>query len=990
MRTVSLGLRWFAIAVLLGVCSESTMVWADDLSKWTARPSDWKGAAVADGKVAMSAEKWSYLVAPGELPQVEVSANVTIREAAKQLRFFGEGWSAWPDPTFGDGGFEVGVLVRGGEVVTKIDGKEFRQESGFRVQLSHKYQCVALVKFPDGGYLRVVPCEMKLNQPIALSVVALGNAVVVKVDGKEKMFFGDIDAPVAWDSVPSDDVRKTNARDRVPSYLAGIGTSSLARVTFDAVTATSLAKREPLVVTAMHSPKFSVRRWLGDRQWVFDGDEPILQLHNERDPSCFAKLKPGYKPQLTFDSHWGLENQGAFPDAASKWTEPVVSGGGDAPVKATWSARNVKDRFVTKSTLTVGFDSQRGTYTYDIDSELEVLPGEPFHFRYGFDFEHHTPLDPFRWQYLIAKRKSGELYYRPVYPIDPGPQNDLEMYGGQRVWFGRHGETVPVVPGVEYRIKHDWHRDPKDAAKLLTRKLNTAVCAAFYDTGVSFEPETAAPGTKLHVEYRYTGVPAAEAESLFKQSKIYDSPTLDPQHHYLFADEWPKLTFRQFVPLSESWIYGRTPFMTAHNTRPTYELEKNCGAGSGFAMKLGPASFGKANLPVRRSGFQPDHPQSTGLDKGRYVVTALVKSVNAHGPGGRIELEAVQAKTNKPLATAKHFVGNGTFDWKKTGFVFDVPEEAGSLSIAFGNSGTGEMLVTDVEFKRLADGEAPPPDVASMPNDQPPSFGSAPVGAIADYRMLEGRGLFVFNHASPTPFQGVPSAQGGAPGTGVAAFPPLGHLDLANLDWVVDSGRPAIRFADNLTNRRDYRRDSGLGRFYLGHSAYTGKDTLPLALTGHHGGGAPMKGVTLAAWIKPAAEIGKGGHGARGDIIGFGARRFILGLHGQKAPYQLAARINVNDVVESPTNIEADRWTHVAMTAEPSAGQWHIRLFQDGKPVGEGMTKKFPADSAIVPSLILGAEIFYFHDAYYRGLIGHTLVFERSLSPAEIVELAKE
>ena len=920
---------------------------ADDVSKWLPQPIDWRGASVADNKVTMTADKWSLLVSPNNLSAVEVTANVTILEPAKQFRFFGEGWSAWPDPTFGDGGFEAGVLVRGGEMVSMVEGHELKQEVGFRVQLSHKYQCVALVKFPEGGYLRVVPCEVKLNQPHAVSVVALGNAIVVKVDGKDKIFFGDVVRPLSGGRV-------------------GIGTSSLAKVVFEGVTVTSLEKRSPLNVSTLRSTKFSVRKWLGDRQWVFDGDEPILQLHNERDPSCFAKLMPGDKPRLTFDSHWGLENQGAFPDAASKWTEPVVSGGGDS-ISATWSAKNVKDRFVTKSTLTVGVDERRGSYIYDIDSELEVLPGEPFHFRYGFDFEHHTPLDPFRWQYLVARRKNGELYHRPVYPIDPGGQNDLETYRGARVWYGRHGESVPIVPAVEYDIKADWHRDPKDVTKLLPRKLNTAVCAAFYDTGVSFEPETAAPGTKLRVKYRYTGYPAAEAESLFKQSKIYDSPTLDPNHHYIFADEWPKLTFQKFVPLSQTWIYGRTPFMTAHNTRPTYELEKNCGAGSGFAMKLGPASFGKANLPVRRSGFQPDDPQAVGLDKGRYAVTALVKSINTHGPGGRMELEATQAKTNKVLATAKHFVGNGTFDWKRTGFVFDVPEDAGALAIAFGNSGTGEMLVTDVEFKRLNEGEAPPSDVASKPNDQPPSFGSAPAGAIADYRMLEGKGLFVFNYASG----------------------PLGHLDLANLDWVVDSGRPALRFAENTTNRKDYRRDSGLGRHYLGHPAYVGKDTLPIALTGHHGGGEPVKGVTLAAWIKPAAEMGQGGHGNKGDVIGYGARRFILGLHGQKAPYQLAARINVNDIIESPTKIEADRWTHIAMTAEPNAGQWLVRLYLDGKSVGEGTTKKFPSDSAIVPSLILGAEIFYLHDAYYRGLIGHTLVFDRTLTPEQVAALAK-
>lgn len=927
---------WFSrMAAMLLLWLSASTTHAQELAKWLPRPADWKGATIADGKVAMSSYKWAFLVAPTEYDHVELSASVTISEAAKQFQFFGSSWSAWPSTDFSDQGFEAAVLVRSGK------------ESGFRVQLSHKYQCVALVKYPDGGYLRVVPCEVNLNHPHKVSVVALGNAVVVQVDGMQKIFFGDLDLPLV-------------------SGQVGIGTSSGARVTFDNVSVTSLEKRPPLAVTQVRSPKFSVRKWLGDRQWVFDGDEPILELHNERDPSCFAKLKSGYKPQLTFDSHWGLENQGAFPDAASKWTDPVVSGEGES-LKATWSARNVKDRFTTKSTLTVGFDSQRGTYTYDIDSELEVLPGEPFHFRYGFDFEHHTPLDPFRWQYLIAKRKNGELYHRPVYPIDPGPQNDLEPYHGLRVWYGRHGEKLHVAPAIEYSIKADWHRDPKDVAKILPRKLNTAVCAAFYDTGVSFEPETAAPGTKLRVQYRYTGYPAAEVESLFKQSKIYDSPTLDPNHHYIFADEWPKLTFREFLPLSQSWIYGRSPFMTAHNTRPTYELEKNCGAGSGFAMKLGPASFGKGNLPVGSS-----------LTKSRWVMTALVKSINAHGPGGRIELEAMQAKTNKVLATARHFVGNGTFDWKQQGFVFEVPEDAGALAIAFGNSGTGEMLVTDVEFRRLNEGDAVPTGIAVRPNDQPPSFGHAPAGAIADYRMQEGKGSFVFNYASS---RSVPA--------GSDATPPLGHLDLANLDWVVDAGRPALRFADNLTNRKDYRTDSGLGRFYLGHPAYAGKDTLPLALTGHHGGGAPMKGLTLAAWIKPAPEMGKSGHGGKGDVIGYGARRFILGLHGQNAPYQLAARVNVNDIITSETKLEADRWAHVAMTAEPSDGQWRVHLYLNGQPVGEGLTKKFPSDSVIVPSLILGAELFYFHDAYYRGLIGHTLIFERTLSPAEVAELSK-
>jgi hypothetical protein len=76
------------------------------------------------------------------------------------------------------------------------------------------------------------------------------------------------------------------------------------------------------------------------------------------------------------------------------------------------------------------------------------------------------------------------------------------------------------------------------------------------------------------------------------------------------------------------------------------------------------------------------------------------------------------------------------------------------------------------------------------------------------------------------------------------------------------------------------------------------------------------------------------------------------------------------------------------MTAKPTNGKWDIRVYLDGKQVGEGLTK-WESTATIPPSLILGAEIFYFHDAYYRGLIGHTLIFDRTLSADEIAKLAK-
>jgi hypothetical protein len=895
---------------------------AESLDRWTPVPADAKGIVFGDGNgsVTLTGEKWSHLRAPaGLIPDVAMTARVTILDASKDKRFFGQNWSAWPDATFNDGGFDAGFLLRATE-----DGS-----SGYRVQLSVVYQCVALVKWPEGGYVAVADCPVKTGTAHRLEARAQGDEIRVTFDGAEKIRWRDTFLPISRGAV-------------------GIGVSGGARAEFAEVTIEKL----PAVAAPpppAHVANFSVKPFLGGRLFVFDGSEPVLLLHHEKDPSCFAKLRPGYKPQLTFDSHWGLENQGAFKEAASRWTAPTAGGGGKTAT-ATWSARGLNDRFTTTSRLTVGYDAKRGVYTYDIESTLEMLPGEPFHFRYGFDFEHHTPLDPFRWQYLIARRAGGELYHRPVYPIDPGPQNGLETLGGARVWFGRHLEEMHYAPAVEYDISPGAIGD---------RKLNTAVCAAFYDTGVSFPPETAKPGDRIEVKYRYTGVPATEARGLFDASKVYDSPTLDPKHHYIFADEWPRLTFSQHVPMSETWIYGRTPFMTAHNQRPTYELEKNCGAGSGFAMKLGPSSYGRAKLA-----------KAVPLAAGRYAVSALVKSSNVHGPGGRIELEAAEAKTNRVLASATHYVGNGTFDWQPQGFVFDVPEEAGSLTVAFGNAGTGAMLVTDVVFQKLDDGGTLPKGVAAKPNDRPAAYGDSVPDAVADYRMGEGGGLSVLNHA-----------------TGADA---LGHLDLANLDWVADSGRPAIRFADNTTGRRDFRADSGLNRHYLSHPGYSGKDTLPLALTGMHGGGKPIPGLTLAAWIKPDAAMGGESKNARGDIIGYGARRFILSLNGKTAPYTLEARVNVNDRIVSEIPLEAEKWHHAAMTCAPEAGQWRVRLYLDGKPAGDGLTKQFPSDSLVVPSMILGAEIFYFHDAFYRGLIGRTLVVHRAMTGAEIEALARE
>ncbi len=917
------------LCVVTAVCLavlQAAIASADDFSSWVPLPVGNKAAAAAGAGVTLQSSPWTYLAAPDVADNFEIATELSIDSPATQFAFFGSSWSAWPDPAFGDQGFEAAVLLRADNEVTR----------GYRIQLSHKYQQVALVRFPDGGYVRSVPCLVNLNEPIQLRVQAAGSILRVFVNGKQLITFVDRLEPA------------------LRSGRTAIAASSAARVTF---TSAAIRPLPPETSPAIqpHTLRLSARRWLGGRTWVFDGDEPILELHSTADPSCFAKLLPGYKPQLTFDSHWGLENQGAFAEATSKWTEPEVSGGGET-LQARWSARHIKDRFTTRSVLTVGFDTARSTYCYDIDSELEVLPGEPFQFRYGFDFEHHTPLDPFRWEYLLIRNREGQLTYRPLSPFDPGPLDDIQTYHGLRVWHGRVGEEHRVSPAVEYEIQPNLIEVTDDQGRKSIRQLNTAVCAAFYDTGVSFSPVTARPGEKIRVNYRYTGYPAAETSELFKTAKVQDNPRIDPHHHFVFArDQWPVIRFSDALAMDQPWWGGR-PFLTAHNARPTYDFVQQADSGM---LRLGPVSYGVAAVGPER------------VASGRWQVTARVKSVNVHGPGGRIEVlllkkpdlhgnGCIRMDAGNILAEQTRYLGTGSFDWKSVSFTVDVPAEATGLALGLGNAGTGEVFVSEVSFEPLGNRPAPAETLAS----RPATADSLP-DAIWDLRMQEQQGLFVYNR--------------GMSGYRV--------LELANIDWVSDAGRTAIRFAENPVGRADYP-SLGILDQNLRHPAYR-RNYEPVshgafAIGGHHGGGDVLPGLTLAAWIRPAAEMGRSHHQGKGDIVGYGARRFIMSLHGQTAPYALAARINVNDRIESKTALEADRWYHTAVTCQPSADQWLVRLYLDGQEVASGTTTSLPSSSSVPDSLILGAELFYLHDAWYRGLISDAAVLRRTLSVEEI------
>ncbi|MBY0233241.1 MAG: hypothetical protein K2W96_28505, partial [Gemmataceae bacterium] len=546
--------------------------------------------------------------------------------------FFVESWSAWPDPRWLDDGFEL---------------------SGYRVQVSHKTQTVALVRFPEGGYVRVADCSLEAGKRHSLTMRVAANLVTVGIDGKELIRYAD----------------------PLPKGKPGLafGTGSGAKVEISEPALAALPRVHPAPVPA-HRPAFSARKWLGGRWWFFDGQEPILLLPSTASPSLnCAKLRPGGKPMLSWNAHWDIHNQGAYPEGTNA-LGPVAPKGGGKSVSATWEAKQTKGIFKTTTTLTASFDEKRQAYRYGLAEDR---------------------LPPLR-----------------------APERDVDL-------------RTPAAPD---RAQH-------------------------------------------------------------------------PPH-----------------------LRGRG------------------------RRAEGPASFGAAVLGTPKE-----------LAAGRYALLARVKGDNLRGPGGRIEVTVTPPK--KPPVTHVHHAGAGTFGWKTTGFGFDVPEGA-TIALGLGNAGTGTRLVKEVAF-RQGDGPAPAPPAQAAPS---------PEGAIADYRMEEGKGLHVLDHA------------GG----------PCGHLELSSVGW----GERSLVFEDVPGRKPSWPRAGALQR-YLGHQAYKGHERLPVALSGHHGGGMELKGFTVAAWIKPATRMGKSDHGGAGDIVGLGARRIVLKLLGPEAPYKLGASLNVNDRIEAKEEIRA-------------------------------------------------------------------------------------
>lgn len=885
-----------------------------DLSAWSRFPSEYVNASTVgtairlwgDGAMYNGAAPMRYAGLVRDVPSGngELRFRFAVRQATDRLDYHGQGWAIFQAQDFADGGYDLGAWVR----TTFVAGKP---ATGYRVQFSKAWGDVTLVKFPGGGYVRSAQLPLAIDQEVAVSVRVVEHELIVSTGGVERFRFYDLDLDAGADTI-------------------ALGVPLHARVDVWPEAYATLPRAAPSAEPA-RVPVFSSRPYIGGRWWLFDGAEPIAQYPQHESPQVLlwnqVKTVPGKKPQIAFGPHWETSNQGVFALAKNELTgRPVAAGGGDT-IDVTWSTRQPDGRFEIRAGMTVRWDSARGSYRYEIASELEVFT-QPFTFSYGFDFEHHAALHPFEWQYHVAKTVSGGFVKRPVFPIDPGVTYGLATSPGMRFWYGQHYGRGSHVPGVEYTVP----QPPVRAA-------SSAICAFYDDSGFALAQETVPAGGIVRERHAYVGLPYAEVDPIYATSTTVDLQMLDPTGTYAFP-EWPTQTFSIRRRMDESWTFDLgKPWLTTPSKRSTYEVAD---LPEGPALKLPAGAYAKAALPITAT-----------LPAGRYLISGMVRTDAPLGPGGRVEI-------TMGGITTTHYTGNVTAALAP--FAFSITRAAGTVSgqlaLAFGNAGGGVVYYRNVNIRALSAGEPDVPPAAMPAYDAP--YG----GAVVDYRLLEGGGSKLYDQRGSD----------------------IGFAETQRLDWV-DDGGPALRFSDTPAAPPPIPRWGRIDTLLRTSPSYLGKIGIPFLLAGENSGGVSWNEVSIATWAKPdMAQPGSVAH-----VVGLGARKFILRLVGAASPYKLSLQTGLGpaNVVESAAVVTGGAWHQLVATGELVSGTVFARLYVDGAQVASGTLTGVTMPSVVLPSVVAGGDLYYLSAPYYRGLVGRFAVWDRAIAAGELAGFSR-
>ena len=571
-----------------------------------------------------------------------------------------------------DWGSDAAVLVR-----------HQSREQCYRVQLSTEYQEMILWH-GVGGYLQVVPCELKPGRTYHLEVLARGARLRVLLDGKQKIDY--------W-------------HETLPTLAGRIGLAAYrATVAFRDVTVTALPAAP--ASAPPHRARFSTRRWRGLR-WVFDGNEPIVLMERSRNKIDnylskvlfyhFVKLRPGYRP-LYFC--WVSILAGPHGTQLAGDENTIrTTGEGTGQLVLKFQTADPEKTLRVDHTDRLTFDQRRGTYRHDLTSELTFLAEKKrMHLEFIDPLTYNNkepgrgvkyPWLPAGHQWGVFRAEDGSVRRHPI-------SQSLNLSGQNNWWTSRDHSFWMLYP--DRAVAPVWEQHVPGEQCFI------GVCHWGYDwhQNVRWKKQrTFKPGERFTIRYALTGYPPDEAERVFLQS------TLAAQN-----DQPEKFSRgRFFMSIPSPYAYpvcdpAGTDFTRLYNTRVPYvgwqfygdyTVDTTVGHNDHHSLRL--------DGPAKATGLIYHHMFDGHAKK--YLCTVWLKT---RGVRGKAMVDQVRYpyKANGPCDTIK--TGwTGDTDWRQVAFATAVPSitpetyDATDFTVAL--DGPGTVWVDDFTLRPIEAGE---------------------------------------------------------------------------------------------------------------------------------------------------------------------------------------------------------------------------------------------------------------------------------------------
>jgi len=567
------------------------------------------------------------------------------------------------------------------------------RENCYRVQLSTRYQELILWH-GTGGYLQVVPCELKPGKAYRVDVVTRGDRIRVRLDGRKMIDYRHRTLPTL-------------------SGKIGLGVYQ-ATAAFTGVRVTPLP---PAVAPAPpHKAVFTLRRWR-TLAWIFDGNEPICLVEPNPTPEHivknaknqlyfhFVKLVPGYRPYY-------FVKRGVWPGNSVQHTALVgtvddiqLSGEGTSTLGMRFTTADVDKVARVKHDDRLSFDAVRGTYRWDMNTVVEFLVDRKMNSLEFYDpltYNNKFPGRGVRNRWLPAGHKwgvvsgtDGKLYRHPLtQALNLWGQNSWGSGVGKGFWMLYPDRAA--CPVWEYEVPGE--------------RLLAEVCHWGYDFhqrirwGGKLKQYKA--GDRVRIRHVATAYPPREAEKLFLAAPLHDQHANPRRFHEQPFAKLPRL-YKNSVPDEFAFpvcdpagndftrLFSVRQFYVGWQYRGLYKVDRTVGHNDRYSMRVeGPAeAYGEFY-----------HHMIDPVQKYRCTLWLKTKGVTGAAPVVRLKY----AYRDTPCDAVDTGL-TGDNDWVKISFVTTVPcarnDSYDSTRIDLVHKGKGTVWMDDFSVRPLAEGE---------------------------------------------------------------------------------------------------------------------------------------------------------------------------------------------------------------------------------------------------------------------------------------------